>query len=71
MASFLYIVTKVHSQAASILEDEDIAMETQLKLSECTKKNFIKALDVVEIVVSPEIQEHLAAAGIQKRKISE
>ena len=54
-----------------ILEDEDIAMEIQLKLAMRAKNNFIKALDVVEIVASPEIQEHLAAAGIQQRKITE
>jgi hypothetical protein len=54
-----------------ILEDEDIAMEIQLKLAAHAKNNFIKALDVVEIVASPEIQEHLAAAGIQKQKITE
>ena len=56
---------------SSILEDEDIAMEIQLKLAERAKNSFIKALDVVEIVAGAEIQERLEAAGIEKRKISE
>jgi hypothetical protein len=46
-------------------------MEIQLKSAARAKNNFIKALNVVEIVASPEIQEHLAAAGIQKQTISE
>ena len=48
-----------------ILEDEDISLEIQLKLAEHPKDNFIKALDV-EVVASKEIQEQLAAAGIEK-----
>jgi hypothetical protein len=51
---------------SNILEDEDITMEIQLKLSAHAKNNFIKALDVVEIVASPEIQQCLMEAGIEK-----
>src|ERR1700723_4127610 len=43
---------------SSILEDEDITMEIQLKLAEQAKNTF-KALDVVEIVAGAEIQERL------------
>lgn len=64
----LHRYTGTHSD---ILEDEDIAMEIQLKLAARAKNNFIKALDMVEIVASAEIQERLEAAGIEKRKISE
>ena len=51
---------------SNILKNKDISMEIQLKLAERAKNNFIKALDVVEIVASPEIQEWLLAAGIDK-----
>ncbi|KAJ3739722.1 hypothetical protein DFH05DRAFT_1406735 [Lentinula detonsa] len=60
-----------HGTKSSILEDEDISLEIQLKLSARAKEGFIKAQDVVEIVASPEIQTRLAAAGIQKRNIKE
>ena len=46
-------------------------MEIQLKLAEHVKNNFIKASDVIEIVASAELQDHLQAAGIEKQIISE
>ena len=56
---------------STILEDEDIALEIQLKLAEHAKDKYIKALDVVEIVASQEIQERLKTSGIEKQQISE
>ena len=56
---------------STILEDEDIALEIQLKLAEHAKDKYIKALDVVEIVASQEIQERLRTSGIEKQQISE
>ncbi|KAJ7589230.1 hypothetical protein C8J56DRAFT_1048857 [Mycena floridula] len=56
---------------SSILQDKDISLQIQLRLSECAKDGYIKSLDVVEIVASQEIQKLLEEAGITKRKISE
>jgi len=56
---------------SSILEDEDISLAIQLQLAKCAKDQYIKALDVVEIVASQEIQEQLITAGIETHKISE
>jgi hypothetical protein len=58
-------------QKSTILEDEDIALEIQLKLAERAKDRYIRALDVVEIVATEQVQEQLEAAGIQHRQISE
>jgi len=46
-------------------------LKIQLKLAEQSKGKFIKALDVVEIVASEEIQDHLKASGHEKKQISE
>jgi hypothetical protein len=56
---------------SSILEDEDIALEIQLKLAEHAKTNYIKTLVIVKIVASQDIQDRLKASGIEKRQISE
>lgn len=42
-----------------------------LKLAEHAKDNYIKALDVVEIVASQEIQDQLKTSGIEKQQILE
>ncbi|KAJ7588416.1 hypothetical protein C8J56DRAFT_743054, partial [Mycena floridula] len=54
-----------------ILQDEDISLQIQLRLSERAKAGYIKSLDVIEIVSSKEIQDLLEEAGITKQKISE
>ncbi|KIJ36225.1 hypothetical protein M422DRAFT_96515, partial [Sphaerobolus stellatus SS14] len=46
-----------------ILEDEDIQEKIQLKLMERSKKGYIRAEDIVEIVQSSEIQDLLASKG--------
>ncbi|KAF8967562.1 hypothetical protein BDZ97DRAFT_1903395 [Flammula alnicola] len=45
---------------SSILEDEDIAQGIQLHLLEVGKKGYICAQDIVDYIVTPEVQEQLA-----------
>jgi hypothetical protein len=51
---------KFHS---SILEDEDLAQDIQLHLTEIAKKGYIRAQDVVDYVATPEVQERLRTTG--------
>ena len=53
------------------LEDEDIAREIKLQLTENVKGQYLKASDVVEVVASMEIQEIMRQKGIAKPSISE
>jgi hypothetical protein len=53
------------------LEDEDVAREIKLKLTEQTKGRFMKASDVVDVVASPELQAVLRQKEINKPSISE
>jgi hypothetical protein len=55
----------------TVLEDEDVAREIKLKLTEQTKGHFMKASDVVDVVASPELQVVLRQKGINKPSISE
>ena len=55
----------------SVLQDEDIAQDLQLQLTQRAKNQYIKAADVVEIIASPEIQEKFAQIGVVKPSISE
>ena len=48
---------------SSILEDEDLAQDIQLHLTEIAKKRYIHAQDVVDYVVTPEVQERLGTTG--------
>ena len=48
---------------SSILEDEDLAQDIQLHLTEIAKKGYIHAQDVVDYVATPEVQEHLTTTG--------
>jgi len=48
---------------SSVLEDEDLAHEIQLHLTEISKKGYIRAQDVVDFVATPEIQARLAKMG--------
>ena len=54
----------------TLLDDEDIASELKLALSEKLKDGFLTASDVVDIVSSPEMQAQFARAGINKPSIS-
>ncbi|THU75878.1 hypothetical protein K435DRAFT_706193 [Dendrothele bispora CBS 962.96] len=64
-------VHKYKGTRSSILEDEDISLEIQLRLSERSKDRYITAKDVVDVVASAEIQEKLKEAGIEKRAVTE
>ncbi|KAI0070203.1 hypothetical protein K474DRAFT_1609121 [Panus rudis PR-1116 ss-1] len=55
----------------SVLEDEDISQELQLKLTEKAKEGYIKAADLVDIVASQDMQAKFSSLGICKPKISE
>ena len=52
-------------------EDEDIAREIKLRLTEKVKGPYMKAGDVVNVIVSPEIQVILRQKGICKPSIME
>ncbi|KAI0265291.1 hypothetical protein BC834DRAFT_808271, partial [Gloeopeniophorella convolvens] len=55
-----------------VLDDEDIVREIQLQLMERTKSGaYLKSLDVVDIVSSPELQEMLKEKGVCTPSISE
>ena len=54
----------------TLLDDEDIASELKLALSEKLKDGFLTASDVVDIVSSPEMQAQFACARINKPSIS-
>lgn len=56
---------------SSVLDDEDVAQTIQLRLAEKAKEGFIKAIDVVDIVASLEMQANFTRLGICKPKISE
>ena len=53
------------------LEDEDIAREIKLRLTENTAGKYLKASDVIDVVASPEIQEIMRQKGIVKPSIAE
>jgi hypothetical protein len=53
------------------LEDEDIAREIKLRLTENTKGTYLKAADVANVIASPEIQEIFRQKGICKPSISD
>ena len=54
-----------------ILEDEDLAWDIQLHLTKIAKEGYICAQDVVDYIVTPEVQEHLGTLGnAQTGKIS-
>jgi hypothetical protein len=53
------------------LEDEDVAREIKLRLTENITGNYLKASDVVNVVASPDIQSILRQKGICKPSISE
>ena len=55
----------------TVLEDEDIAQELQLSLSEKVKKGVLKAADVVILVASTEVQQMFSQRGICKPSILE
>ena len=52
-------------------EDEDIAREIKLRLTEKVKGPYMKAGDVVDVIASPEIQAILRQKGICKPSITE
>jgi hypothetical protein len=56
----LHHYRKFHS---SIIEDEDLAQDIQLHLTEIAEKGYICAQDIVDYVASPEVQEHLGTIG--------
>jgi hypothetical protein len=62
---------RLHQTRWSVLNDEDIAQDLQLQLTERAKNKFIKASDIVEIVASPDMQDRFAQIGVVKRSISE
>ena len=55
----------------TVLDDDDVAHEMKLALSERAKAGFLTASDIVDIVLSPEMQARFSQAGIHKASISE
>jgi hypothetical protein len=54
----------------TIIDDEDIAGEIKTQMAEKVKGGFLKAKDVVEIIVSLDMQAIFAQKGISKVAIS-
>lgn len=54
----------------TVLCDEDIASEMKVRMVERSKKGFIKAEDVANVVASPEMQLIFSEKGICKPSIS-
>ncbi|KAI0263335.1 hypothetical protein BGY98DRAFT_1103889 [Russula aff. rugulosa BPL654] len=54
----------------TVLSDEDIASEIKLQMVEKSKKGFLKAKDLVDLVATPEMQEIFSEKGICKKLIS-
>ena len=54
----------------TVLCDEDIASEIKLKVVEKSKKGFMKAEDIVDLVASPEMQRTFSEKGLCKTSIS-
>jgi hypothetical protein len=54
----------------TVLCDEDVAGEIKMKMVEKSKKGFLKAEDVVDLVASPEMQKIFSEKGISKPSIS-
>ena len=44
---------------SSLLDDEDFVMAIQLHLQQLRKDNYIWAEDIVEFIMTPDIQEYL------------
>jgi hypothetical protein len=55
---------------SSILEDEDFAQAIQLHLQGIAKEGYIRAQDIVDYVLTPEMQQKLDEANAKKKKIS-
>ncbi|KAF9455309.1 hypothetical protein BDZ94DRAFT_1205895, partial [Collybia nuda] len=53
-----------------MLEDEDFAQQIQLHLQEIAKDGYIRALDIVDFLARPAMQQKLAEAGARKTTIS-
>ncbi|KAH8981324.1 hypothetical protein EDB92DRAFT_1820280 [Lactarius akahatsu] len=56
---------------STVLGDEDISQEDQFKLGEMMKNGSIKAINLVNVIASPKMQEQLKQAGVNKPFISE
>jgi hypothetical protein len=54
----------------TVLRDEDIASEIKLRMVEKSKKGFVRAEDLVDLVASPEMQKTFSEKGICKASIS-
>ena len=54
----------------TVLSDEDIASKIMLQMVEKSKKGFLKAEDLVDLVATPEMQEIFSEKGICKKSIS-
>ncbi|KAI0281130.1 hypothetical protein BGY98DRAFT_1095071 [Russula aff. rugulosa BPL654] len=54
----------------TVLSDKDIASEIKLQMVEKSKKGFLKAEDLVDLVATPEMQEIFSEKGICKKSIS-
>ncbi|KAH9013430.1 hypothetical protein EDB84DRAFT_1640459 [Lactarius hengduanensis] len=56
---------------STVLGDEDISQEVQFELGEMMKNRSIKAIDLVNVIASPKMQEQFKQAGVNKPSISE
>ena len=62
---------KYSGTRSTVLQDEDILHQIQAELAEKTKRGSIKATDLVDVISSPKIQDHLKLVGINRPPISE
>lgn len=53
----------------TVLHNEDIASEIKLKMVEKSKKGFMKAEDIVDLVESQEMQKTFSEKGLYKPSI--
>jgi len=53
------------------LEDEDVAQEIKLRITEKVKGCYLKASDVINVIESPEVRAVLKQKGVFKPSISE
>ena len=56
---------------STVLQDEDVSHQIQAELAEKTERGSIKASDLVDVISSPKIQDHLKLVGIDRPFISE
>jgi hypothetical protein len=62
---------KYSGTRSTVLQDEDVSHQIQTELAEKTERGSIKASDLVDVISSLKIQDHLKLVGIDRPFISE